>query len=157
MTANFVPTAPLATLNAATSYTDASTTVGTMYYYRVAAVDNAGNVSDLCNEISLKATDVEKVGMLPTDFALEQNYPNPFNPTTRIQFSLPTASPVRLAIYNVSGELVRLLVNDDLAAGTYRLTWNATDNDGRGVSSGVYIYRLQTGKFVSSRKMLLIK
>jgi hypothetical protein len=155
--ANFSITTPLATVKSATTYLDASTTVGSTYYYKIAAVDNGGNVGALSNEISLKATDVETIAGLPRDFSLEQNYPNPFNPSTQIGFSLPTTSFVRVAIYNVSGELIRTLVNDDMSAGVYRLTWNATDNEGRNVSSGVYIYRLQAGKFVSSKKMLLLK
>ncbi len=154
---NFVPTSPLTLVKMATTYLDASTSLGTTYYYRIAAIDNAGNVSDLSTVISLKATDVEKIAGLPTDFNLEQNYPNPFNPTTQIGFSLPSASNVRVGIYNVSGELVRTLVNDQMAAGVYRLTWNATDNQGRNVSSGVYIYRIQADKFVTSKKMVLLK
>jgi hypothetical protein len=155
--ANFAPTSPLTMVKLATTYLDASTSLGTTYYYRIGAIDNAGNVSDLSNVISLRATDVEKVAGLPTDYNLEQNYPNPFNPSTQIGFSLPAASYVKVGIYNVSGELVRTLVNDEMVAGVYRLTWNATDNEGRNVSSGVYIYRIQAEKFVTSKKMLLLK
>jgi hypothetical protein len=155
--ANFTPTSSLTTVKLVTTYHDASTTLGSTYYYKIAAIDNAGNVGDLSDVISLRATDVEKVAGLPTEYNLEQNYPNPFNPTTQIGFSLPTASYVRVGIYNVSGELVRTLANDMMSAGIYRFTWNATDNQGRSVSSGVYIYRIQADKFVSSRKMLLLK
>lgn len=154
---NFAVGSPLATVNQATTYLDASTTLGSTYYYKIAAIDNGGNVGTLSNEVNLKATDVEKVAGLPTDYTLDQNYPNPFNPSTQIGFSLPAASPVRLAIYNVSGELVRLLVNDELSAGMYRLQWNGLGNDGRIVSTGVYIYRLQAGKFLATKKMLLLK
>ncbi len=155
--ANLTPTSPLTTVKLVTTYLDASTTLGSTYYYKIAAIDNAGNVGDLSNVISLRATDVEKIAGLPTDYNLEQNYPNPFNPTTQIGFSLPNASFVKVGIYNVSGELVRTLANDVMSAGIYRFTWNATDNQGRSVSSGVYIYRIQADKFVSSRKMLLLK
>ena len=157
VTANFTPSTPLVTLNKTTSYLDGSTTIGTTYYYRVTAIDNSGNIGPFSGEITLKATDVENVEGLPTDFALKQNYPNPFNPSTQINFALPNQASVKIAIYNVAGELVRTLVNDDMSAGNYRLMWNATDNNGRMVSSGVYIYRMQAGKFVSSRKMLLLK
>jgi hypothetical protein len=155
--ASFTPTTPLSTVKLGTSYLDASTSLGTTYYYRIAAIDNAGNISDLSSVISLKATDVEKIAGLPTDYSLDQNYPNPFNPSTQIGFSLPSASFVKVGIYNVSGELVRTLVNDEMGAGVYRLSWNATDNKGRNVSSGVYIYRIQADKFVTSKKMLLLK
>ena len=156
-TSGFTPTSPLATVSLTTSYLDASTTVGTTYFYVIAAIDNGGNRGDFSAVISLKATDVEKVAGLPTDFELEQNYPNPFNPSTQISFALPSQSSVKIAIYNVAGELVRTLMNDDLPAGIYRLTWNGTDDNGRTVSSGVYIYRMQADKFVSARKMLLLK
>ena len=156
-TANFSPTSPLATVNLVTTYLDASTTIGTMYFYRIAAIDDAGNIGALSDVVTLRATDVETVAGLPTVYSLEQNYPNPFNPSTQIQFSLPTASYVHISIYNVSGEFVRTLVNDDMSAGIYNLTWNATDDEGRGVSSGVYIYRIQAGKYICARKMLLLK
>ena len=155
--ANFTPISPLATVKMVTTYLDASTTLGTTYFYKIAAIDIAGNLGALSNEISLRATDVEEIAGLPTEYSLDQNYPNPFNPSTQIGFSLPTASNVKVAIYNVSGELIRMLVNDQMSAGIYRLTWNATDNEGRSVSSGVYIYRIQTEKFVSTKKMLLLK
>jgi hypothetical protein len=156
-TPNFTPTSTLASVKLVTTYLDASTALGSTYYYRIAAIDNAGNIGALSNEISLKATDVEEITGLPTDYTLEQNYPNPFNPSTQIGFSLPTASYVKVDIYNVSGELIRTLANDQMSAGIYRLTWNATDNAGRSVSSGVYIYHIQADKFVASRKMLLLR
>ncbi len=155
--ANFTPTIPLATVNQATTYLDASITMGTSYYYKIVAIDNSGNVGPFSAEISLKATNVEAVDGLPTEFALRQNYPNPFNPSTQINFSLPSQASVKIAIYNVAGELVRTLINDDMSAGNYRITWNGMDNNGRTISSGVYIYRMQAGKFVSARKMLLLK
>ena len=156
-TSGFSTTTPLAKVNLVTTYVDASATIGTTYYYRIAAIDNGGNVGDLSHEISLRATDVEKLAGLPTDFSLEQNYPNPFNPTTQISFALPNVSFVRITVYNVSGELVKTLVNDEMSAGIYTMTWNGTDDFGRSVSSGVYIYRMQADKFVNARKMVLLK
>ncbi len=103
-------------------------------------------------------TDVaEGSGTLPTQFDLAQNYPNPFNPTTTIQYTLPTRSPVKLEIYNVAGQLVRRLADNDQSAGTYSITWDGTSTSGDPVSTGVYLYRFQAGNFVDTKKMLLLK
>jgi hypothetical protein len=93
----------------------------------------------------------------PTVFALDQNYPNPFNPSTTIRYQLPQDQKVTLEVYNVLGQRVTTLVNEAQAAGTYLLQWDATNDQGYRVSSGVYFYRLQAGSFVESRKMLLIR
>ena len=86
-------------------------------------------------------------------FALEQNYPNPFNPTTNISFSLADASPVKLTIYNLLGqEVARLISGKVMNAGTHTVAFNAVS-----LSSGVYLYRLEAGSFVSNKRMTLIK
>ena len=91
--------------------------------------------------------------LIPTVYALEQNYPNPFNPSTVIEFSLPEdVSNVKLSIYNALGEKVAELVNTALTAGKYQYQWNA-----KNVATGMYIYELRTDKFVSVKKMLLLK
>jgi hypothetical protein len=91
--------------------------------------------------------------LIPTVYALEQNYPNPFNPSTVIEFSLPEdVSNVKLTIYNALGEKVAELVNSSLTAGRYQYSWNASN-----VATGMYIYELRTDKFVSVKKMLLLK
>ncbi len=90
---------------------------------------------------------------VPTGYALKQNYPNPFNPSTTIEFSLPAAENVSLIVYNSLGQEVERLVNQQrMAAGTYRLTWTAEN-----LPSGPYFYRLITGNRVQSRKMMLLK
>jgi len=89
---------------------------------------------------------------LPKVFALEQNYPNPFNPTTVISYQLPVASEVSLKVYDVLGREVMTLVNGRQEAGAYNFTLNAAS-----LSSGVYFYRLQSGNFVSTKKMMLVK
>jgi hypothetical protein len=81
-----------------------------------------------------------------------QNYPNPFNPTTKIQYSLPEVSYARLSIYNSIGQEVMLLVNENQSAGKYIVDFNAQN-----LPSGIYFYRLQTSKFVDTKKMLLLK
>jgi flagellar hook assembly protein FlgD len=97
-------------------------------------------------------------GLVPTEFVLGQNYPNPFNPVTNIAFAIPEAGNVKIAIYNVTGQLVNELMNQPMSAGVYSATWNSHDNMGRKVSSGVYFYRLEMdGNVIATRKMLLVK
>ena len=91
--------------------------------------------------------------LIPSVYALEQNYPNPFNPSTTIQFRIPEdVQNVKLIIYSALGEKVAELVNTGLQAGIYKYSWNASN-----VASGMYIYQLVTEKFVSTKKMVLIK
>ncbi|MCB0302377.1 MAG: T9SS type A sorting domain-containing protein [Calditrichaeota bacterium] len=97
------------------------------------------------------------ISNLPMEYALDQNYPNPFNPTTTVRFALPEASNVTLSIYNILGQEVYNLVRGNLEAGFHTFQWNATDQYGARVTSGIYIYRLQAGNFVQTRKMLLVK
>lgn len=88
----------------------------------------------------------------PLEFSLLQNYPNPFNPTTQIQFGLPQATHVQLEVFNMIGQQVSILVNNRLPAGFHIIPFNASN-----LSSGVYIYRITAGKYVETRKMLLLK
>jgi len=90
---------------------------------------------------------------VPRAFILRQNYPNPFNPSTDIEFDLPKASKVTLKIFNILGEEVVTLVSDRLSAGAYSYEWSRTG----GIASGVYLYRLEAGDFVQTRKMILMK
>jgi hypothetical protein len=94
---------------------------------------------------------------IATRFHLDQSYPNPFNPQCRIRFGVPRAGRVQLKVFDVSGRLVRTLVDDNLRAGTYIRVWDGTDNRGRSSASGVYFYRMQTADFTRTRKMLLMK
>lgn len=93
----------------------------------------------------------------PQDFALAQNYPNPFNPSTMIQYELPRAVHVQLAIYNLLGEKVRTLIDEKESAGVKQITWDGRNDRGEAVSSGVYLYRLQVGEFVLTKKMALLR
>ena len=94
---------------------------------------------------------------LPTVFALHNNYPNPFNPVTNINYDIPEVSDVTLEIYNVMGQRVRTLVQGSHEPGRYQIRWNATNDLGQGLSSGMYIYRIQAGDFVSVKKLVLMK
>ena len=94
----------------------------------------------------------ERTSEVPREFELKQNYPNPFNPETVIEFSIPIASKVKLAVYNSLGQLVREILDDNLEPGSYKIKFNASD-----LPSGVYIYRLTAGGYAFSRKMVLVK
>jgi hypothetical protein len=112
------------------------------------------NSTALVDDITLSGTNAVEPGdlSLPNRFALEQNYPNPFNPTTEIRFQVPAVSPVRLAVYDMLGREVAVLVNDIREAGNHSVTFNAG-----ALSSGMYFCRLQAGGFVRTRSMLLTR
>ena len=93
---------------------------------------------------------------LPQGFALGQNYPNPFNPSTIIPYQLPTAAPVRLEVFNVLGQRVATLVNEERPAGFHTAAWDATNAAGQAVAAGVYMYRLTSGGEQHTRRMVLI-
>jgi hypothetical protein len=115
--------------------------------------DNIDVWVDAVHVIEFAATDVRNTeNMVVKEFALEQNYPNPFNPTTVINFSLPKASDVQLSVYNILGEKITELVNGKMVAGNHSVNFNATN-----LASGMYIYRIQAGNFVSVKKMMLLK
>ena len=94
----------------------------------------------------------EFVYAIPDEFLLEQNHPNPFNPMTLITYALPRSSKVSLVIYDLRGNAVAHLIDDEQRSGYHTIRWNAS-----GIASGIYFYRLQAGEFVQSRKMLLLK
>jgi len=95
--------------------------------------------------------------LIPKHFALYQNYPNPFNPITKIKYDLPEKSDVKLIIYNLLGRKVRALVNKSQLPGQKIAVWDALNDQGYKVASGMYIYKLIAGDYVKSRKMLLMK
>jgi len=98
------------------------------------------------------ATSNEEFDALPTEFNLSQNYPNPFNPSTKIEFSIPEASDVRLEVFNMLGQKVQTLKNERMAAGYYSVVFEAG-----GLSSGVYVYQLTAREFSQTKRMLLVK
>jgi len=94
---------------------------------------------------------------IPGEFALHPNFPNPFNPTTMIAYDLPDASDVQLDIYDLMGRNINTVINQNQSAGRHFVTWNANDYLGNQVSAGVYLYRLQAGNMIFTRKMVLMK
>ena len=106
--------------------------------------------------LPLRAFSTARGPALPTDFALGQNYPNPFNPSTIIPYQLPTASHVRLEVFNILGQRLATLVDAERPAGAYMAQWDGTDKVGRAMGAGVYIYRLSSGGMTESRRMVLV-
>ena len=104
------------------------------------------------NRFSIILTDIESEHLLPTEFALLQNYPNPFNPSTVITYQLPKASNVELKVYDVLGNEIKTLVNEEKPAGRYEVKFDASN-----LSSGMYLYVLKAAEFKSVRKLILIK
>lgn len=114
------------------------------YFYQLKQIDYNGRY-EFSDVISVEVS-------TPVEYSLAQNYPNPFNPMTTIKFDLPEATEVTLTIYNTLGQKVDEIVNTKLEAGRYSFQWNAND-----IASGIYIYELRTNKFISSKKMILLK
>ncbi len=134
-------------------------TSGNMINYAIIGQISVGQISD--GVFSHNAgfyggfdwyTFVRESENLPFAFNLSQNYPNPFNPATMINFTIPEAATVKLEIYNILGQLVSTLADDEFQAGPHSIVWKAT-----GASSGVYIYRISAGDFTDMKKMTLIR
>ena|GEM_PF-2203417 len=96
---------------------------------------------------------------IPLVTALQGNFPNPFNPSTTISFELNTeiTENTEIVVFNLKGQIVKILVNEKLDAGTHHVIWNGKDDNNKRVSSGVYFYKMKAGKFVSTKKMILMK
>jgi hypothetical protein len=114
----------------------------------------------LANLINMIPTEIDdrSVGPVkPQNFELYSNYPNPFNPTTNIRFDLIHNSNIELAIYNIRGELVKVIASGNYPAGSHSALWDGRDRNGRIVPSGIYFYKLTAGEISMSRKMTLLK
>ena len=116
-------------------------------------------VRDDSYRLNTLATPVSvRIQTRPEVYALRNNYPNPFNPETTLKYDLPEAGDVKLEVYNMLGQVVSTLVNEHQAAGRYAIQWDATNDNGQSMSSGVYFYRVQVGdQFADIKKMLLLK
>ena len=100
---------------------------------------------------------VDDPGITPFEFALHQNYPNPFNPETTIQFDVAENSDVSVSVFNVMGQKVATLINGNLDAGVYQLTWNGLSDNGTALPSGMYFYEMKSPEFHSVKKLVLVK
>ena len=126
------------------------------YYYRVRSIDDAGNQSEFSETVQMSTLSNEN-SMIADQFMLHQNYPNPFNPITTLRYDLPENSLVKVLVYDMFGNQVRILVNEAKSAGFRSVQWNATNNQGQPVSAGVYLYSIEAGKFRQTKKMILLK
>ncbi len=130
------------------SYIDKEQLHGT-YSYRLKQIDNNG-------EYEYSSIIEVNVNSLPKEYVLNQNYPNPFNPSTTISFSIPEKQFVSLKIYDILGNEITTIVNEELEAGSYNKLWNSASFNGK-VASGIYFYKLTAGSFVETKKMSLMK
>ncbi|MBK7228592.1 MAG: T9SS type A sorting domain-containing protein [Ignavibacteriales bacterium] len=125
------------------SFEDKTVTAG-KHSYRLKQIDNDGQFE--------YSKTIEVDFGAPKKFELSQNYPNPFNPTTTIRFNLPETGNVKLILYNILGQEIRILVNEYKESGVYTINLDASE-----LNSGMYIYKLESGSFVQTRKMTLVK
>mgnify|MGYP001496553219 CR=1 FL=1 len=135
-----------------TSWTDPDYD-GWSVHYEVTSFDMAGNESSPATG----GTATAAPSITPGQLELLPNVPNPFNPTTHIRFATPVEGPVRIAIYDARGALVRVLVDKTFPSGHHDAVWDGRDGKGSAVSSGVYLCRLEQRSEFRTRKMVLIK
>jgi hypothetical protein len=146
------------------NFVDATVADSNVYWYYVVALYSGdgwnANSTPSVKESGhvLTVTGVTEEGnQIPKQFFLAQNYPNPFNPTTSISYGLPNDAHVSIEVFNLLGQRVRVLVNEDQSAGYKRIAWDGKDNVGKAVASGTYLYRLKAGDKESTMKMLMLK
>jgi hypothetical protein len=132
------------------AFVDSKVVGGETYRYKLESVSNNGlRVDEKTIEVNIP---------LPDQYVLFNNYPNPFNPTTNIKFQLPEAQPVKMVIYDMNGSRIKTLLNNQVYhAGEHVVSWDASDQGGNRVASGIYLYRFQAGSYHKTGKMILVK
>ena len=131
--------------------------------YTFAQLSNVSGIEIISAELASSYGQMTEVNQtfknveIPDNFELFQNYPNPFNPETQIGFALPQNSKVELVIYNILGEKVKVLIDNEMTAGTHSVVWNGRNENGTEVSSGMYLYRLITMSNQTTKKMIFLK
>ena len=135
-------------------FADLDVPAGLHYYYATTLYGDYE--SDSSNIIEVEITSAGN-DLLPMETSLGVNFPNPFNPRTTINFQLSTESEIELSIFNIKGEKVKTLIDGKLSANFHSIEWNGTDEYGKSVSSGIYFYKMKTARFVSTKKMILMK
>ena len=118
--------------------------------------DEPGGLAMLHPGSTSAVEEIMKTHMKPSTFSLSQNYPNPFNPETTIEYELVSPSEVRLSIYNLSGQTVRILKNEFQNAGSYQIKWNGRNDTGQGLSDGVYFLELVINGFDRHIKSMVL-
>lgn len=125
-----------------------------VYHYKITALDYAGNESAFGSPGEVSSV---QGGTVPTRTALLGAVPNPFNPSTKLSFEMAAAGHARLKVYDTAGRLVVTLVDGHHDAGNHHVIWEGRDAAGRMASAGVYLYRLEAGGYVETRRMTLVK
>jgi len=134
-------------------------TPGENYYWRVRSLisgNKYSGYSPIGHFVSANVTGVEN-SQVPLTFSVSQNYPNPFNPSTTIEYTIPKNEMVVIKIYNILGQKIKTLINNEMKPGKYSMIWNGDNNFDRKVATGVYIYRVTAGVNVKTMKMILLK
>ena len=139
------------------THTDVDIDTDVEYFYRVAG--NVGYWTDYSNTVSvlIESLDLDEDSKILSDYKIHQNYPNPFNPVTTLSYELAKAGPVNIVIYDMNGRIVKNLLNKYQNAGLNSIKWDATSDQGKQVSAGMYIYSIETPGIKQSKKMLFIK
>ncbi len=134
---------------------------GVTCYWRVRATNNctSGQWSPLWSFTTRVPTGVVEADdeILPGSYYLSHNYPNPFNPSTTFEFGLPVSQYVRIDVLNILGKRIETLVSEVLPSGSWSVTWDGRNTEGRSATSGVYFYRMTAGEYSQTRKMVLVK
>jgi hypothetical protein len=152
-------------LRPASYYVEASTECSNQFYDHASTMQEATLVnvtmpseySGIDFNLSTAVEDEEEIDQRPSEFELYQNYPNPFNPETKIEYTLKKTGHVTLYIYNILGEKVKTLLDQDQPAGLYRIDWDGKNDNGKFVPSGLYLYKLEVNGFSEAKRMLLLK
>ena len=155
----FNPSPPLAEATGSCSFAFQLLLPDGDYWWRVTAYDGKvyGDSSETWKFIITPTSTENRKDQIPKEFTIYPNYPNPFNPTTTITYSFPKASNVKLQIFDLNGRSLRLLVNDKQPSGIHSVQWDATDEKGTRVTSGIYICSLIVGEIVLNQKLILVK
>jgi subtilisin family serine protease/fibronectin type 3 domain-containing protein len=141
----------------ANEFADSEVINDEIYHYHVTALYDEGE-SEPSNEVEIEAfVNAEDHLNLPLSTRLHANYPNPFNPETTINFDLKQAGFVSIEVFNIKGQKVTTLIDDYREAGSYRLVWNGKNDSKREINSGIFFYRMKSGEYTATRKMILLK
>ena len=140
-----------------TAYLDANYEIDVTVYYRLVAYDDGGNASDYSVVVDVTVLWTDLGIAIPDEFAIHQNYPNPFNPVTTLRYDLPEQGHVRITIYDMLGRDVKTLINGYQDPGYKSINWDATNDYGKPVSAGMYLYQIHAGEYIEVRKMVLVK
>jgi hypothetical protein len=138
---------------------DSGNFVDNSFDWLLDSLPNKPVFQEVCWDVMIDPNGIgdEERDMLPKDFSLSQNHPNPFNPSTVIDYALPTRANVSISIYNVLGQKIKTLLNEDINAGYHKTTWDGTNDDGIAAASGIYFYKIIAGEFTATKKMILLK